>query len=201
MSHNNYAVGQKSVCNALHWIVTRLSSQHIIPCPWWIKRPQNSESDELEAIVTVYKPSYSIPIGYYYRSCVAVMQSYYIVCIGYRVRQLFSYLLTKDEAKITIIGASRSKPHTYHSYEKILYLCMYVCMYVCMWRYVVHVLVTQLRMCKRVSMRAHKAGKDRQRSPRVNSKCSSPNHRYCVWPNKVQLWSSQGVFEADQPCR
>ena len=42
-------------------------------------------------------------------------------------------------------------------------------------------------------MRAHKLGKDRQHSPRVNSKRSSPN--------KVQLWSSLDVFEADQPCR
>ena len=38
-------------------------------------------------------------------------------------------------------------------------------------------------------MRAHKLGKDHQHSPCVNSKCSSPN--------KVQLWSSQGIFEAD----
>ena len=47
----------------------------------------------------------------------------------------------------------------------------------------------------RVSMRMHKPGKDCQRSPHVNLKCSSPN--------KVQLhaWSSQGVFETDQPCR
>ena len=31
------------------------------------------------------------------------------------------------------IGVSRSKPHTYHSYEKVavpMYVCMYVCMYV-----------------------------------------------------------------------
>ena len=33
----------------------------------------------------------------------------------------------------TVIGVSRSKPHTYHSYEKIsvlMYVCMYVRMYV-----------------------------------------------------------------------
>ena len=37
---------------------------------------------------------------------------------------------------------------------------------------------------------AHKLGKDCQCLPPVNSnKCSSPN--------KVELWSSQGVFEAD----
>ena len=33
---------------------------------------------------------------------------------------------------IAIIGASRSKPHINHTYEKITVLtCMYVCMYVC----------------------------------------------------------------------
>ena len=35
--------------------------------------------------------------------------------------------------KSKIIGASRSEPHTNHSYEKIavpMYVCMYVCMYV-----------------------------------------------------------------------
>ena len=35
-----------------------------------------------------------------------------------------------------MIGASQSKPHTYHSYEKIAVLRVYVCMYVCMCVYV-----------------------------------------------------------------
>ena len=53
----------------------------------------------------------------------------------------------------------------------VAYTCTYsegskiaVFMYV---RYVVHVLITQLRMCKRVSMHSHKVGKDHQHSPRA----------------------------------
>ena len=99
-----------------------------------------------------------------------------------------------------IIGASRSEPHTYHSYEKnrCTYVCMCVCMYVreCVCSdYVIHVLIMQLRMCKEVSMCAHKLGKDRQRSPRVNPKI---NVAHLTKYSYHELWSSlQGVFEAD----
>ena len=59
-----------------------------------------------------------------------------------------------------IIGASRSEPHTNHSYEKIavpMYVCMYVCLFVCMYRLYTEVQVSTLftqpraegpRLCK-----------------------------------------------------
>ena len=79
----------------------------------------------------------------------------------------------------SIIGASRSKPHTYHSYEKIAVLCMYVCIYVCVCVVLAirhprahHTVAHCACANARVSMRVHKLGKDRQRSPRVNSKCT-----------------------------
>ena len=74
-----------------------------------------------------------------------------------------------------LLGRAEASPTLITHTRKLLYLCMYV--YECVYseRYVVHVLIMQLRICKRVSMRAHKLDKDRQCSPCVNSKCSSPN--------------------------
>ena len=67
---------------------------------------------------------------------------------------------------------------------------MYVCMYVC-----VHVAIHCPRAhhaVAHVQASVHKLGKDRQRSPRVNSKCSSPNKMYGAASAFLKLTSHAG---------